>query len=278
MAATPLEIRRVRRIVQDVPDIDQALPIWARRTNPIVRRQLGPYWRVFPPEMQPILYWIGIQAGVILATLVIPMVYLPVLITVMVAGIGFPLMLYVYGRALVEIMDDSTSAMTREYRNDTIMLLRATPFTTREIILSKVSASIWRRMDAMTLTLVFTMVVGLPVILVLYMNRFPPEDVPYLAHTLAFFTFIASIVRIPLELFMVASLGVMLGATVRIRNSAFMSGLVFLFFYFLLLNLPRLLPLSWPLQLVVDAVLPVVLPPIIAVGSLYFAEKQIASD
>lgn len=272
------QIHDLQQAIDYTPTLDENYPIWARRSNPIIRRQLGPYWRVFPPDVEQIAYWLILQALIVGITLLLPLLYLPVMILVLVSAVMFPAMLLIYVRALVEVADDATANMTREYQNDTLTVLRSTPFSAREIVLSKITAPLWRRMDAMTLTIVFTMTMGVPLIFMTNVSAYSPEDYTATAHLMTVAVMLSSVVRIPLEMAMVAALGVTLAANTRLRNASFMATLVATFFYFLLLNMTRLLTLSWPLHLLVEAILPVLLPLVILVGCVVAAERKISDD
>lgn len=263
MTITNTQAQIARRIAHEIPDIDQGLPLWARRTNPIVRRQLGMYWRVFPPQVGPIAKWTGILSLVVLATIPYPLLFVIILTFLLAAMAMLPYAFYTYTAALAQIINDSVSSLVNEYKNDTMTLLRTTPLSTDEIVLSKISAAVWRRMDELDQVLSFALALGMPAIMMFYLGIWPPNEVPVVAQVLTIVTFAASLVRLPLEMFMVATLGAMMGAATHTRSSAFLGTAVMVFFYFLLLNLARLLSLPWTLQLVVDAVLPVVLPIVI---------------
>ncbi|MFW5748335.1 MAG: hypothetical protein ACOCYT_01845 [Chloroflexota bacterium] len=278
MSISQAQLEIARRLVNEVPDIDSQLPPWAQRTNPIVRRQLGPHWRMHPPELGPILWWFGIQAVLVLLTVHVPLLFVPVIIVLMISLFGMPVLLFHYARELINLSVDATTSMAREYQQDTLPILRATPFTTREIIMSKVAASVWRRMDIVGLTAAFTLTLGIPIILVNYLNWYSPAEMLYVAQGMTLITLAASLIRVPLELFMTAAVGVMMGATVRQRSNALIATLGLLFFYFLLINLVRLLPMSWPVQLFVDAVLPVVLPLVIGLGAVEAARYTLEAD
>src|SRR5690606_17127819 len=142
MALSQAQLSQARRLVQEVPDIDTRLPVWAKRNNPIVRRQLGSHWRVFPPELAPILTWFGIQSLIMLISIKFPLVFLLMMIALLIGAVLFPFLLYLYGNTLVQILRDSTHAMASEYEKDTMNVLRATPFSPREIFLSKVATSV----------------------------------------------------------------------------------------------------------------------------------------
>lgn len=263
MTITRTQAQIARRLAHEVPDIDQGLPMWARRTNPIVRRQLGMYWRVFPPQAEPIAKWVGILSLVVLATIPYPLLFVIILTFLLAALAMLPYAFVVYGKALLQIVGDAVISIVDEYKNETLTLLRTTPLSTTEIVLSKIAASVWRRMDELDQVLSFGLALGMPAIMMFYLGTWPPNEVPYVAQIMTIMTFASSLLRLPLEMFMVASLGMMLGAGTHVRSSAFLATAVVVFFYFLLINLARLLDLNWPLQLFVDAVLPIILPIVI---------------
>jgi hypothetical protein len=278
MPVSPIQLKLARRIAYEVPDIDQKFPRWAKRSNPIVRRQLGPHWRVFPPELAPIATWLTINTVIILATIQFPLLFLGIMIALMLAAVAFVPILLLYGRTLIDIMRDATHSMAQEYENDTINVLRTTPYSAHEIVLSKVAASIWRRMDELVDLIAYTLTLGVSIIVTLQLNLYSPEEMPYVAQIMSLILMVISVVRLPLEMFMVASIGVMLGSTVRSRHSAFMSGLVLLFFYFLLLNFMRFIPMGWPARLFVEGVLPIGLAIAVSYGCIMFTTKTLRDD
>lgn len=278
MSLTQTQREAARHLVHNVPNIDQALPTWARRSNPIIRRQLGIYWRVFPPQVGPIIKWFVIQSALLLLTIEYPILFVGILTFLLAALTILPYAFYVYLRAIGQIIGDATTSMVNEYKNDTLGLLRITPYSTPEIILSKISASFWRRLDDLDQVLMMALALGMPLIAIIYLTWWPPHETQFIAQGMTIVTFAASLVRLPLEMFMVATLGVMMGAATRQRSSAYMGTAVIVFFYFLLLNLARLLPLSWPLQLGVDAFLPLLLPVLITFASVHFTQYLINRD
>lgn len=267
-----------RRIAHEVPDIDTSFPYWARRSNPIVRRQLGMHWRTFPPQIGPLLKWfVGVSAAVLLT---IPYSYLFLFIlTILLAGmVLLPYAFYVYVRALAAIIADTSTAVASEFQNSTLTLLRTTPFSAMDILLSKVSAAVWRRMDELDQVLTFSAALGMPAILLFYLTYWSPTDYPGLPQIMAIINYAVALIRLPLEMFMVGSLAAMMGAATRMRSSAITSTAVLMFFYVLLLNLARYLDVSWPVQVIIDSVLPVVLPIIISYAALHAAFYFITRD
>lgn len=268
-----------RLAVNDVVSLDKSLPLWARRSNPIIRRQLGAHWRVFPPELRPIAIWIGYYIAFLALSLTgADFIFIFFIPFALVSAVVFPAILYLYIRSLGQVIADSATAMVTEYTHDSLTLLRTTPFNTMEIILSKISGTVWRRMDDLQDITTYTRTMGGMVILGSYIVLFNPANQPHVAQFLSLPMLIASLVRVPLELVMVASIATMLGAYTKSRNSAILATTIFAFFYFLLLLLFRFLGWHWSVQWVIDAVLPIVLPIGIIYGSLRMTQKAIESD
>ncbi|GAB4516931.1 MAG: hypothetical protein OHK0046_23020 [Anaerolineae bacterium] len=278
MAVTTSQASLARRLAEEIPDIDQGLPVWARRSNPIVRRQLKMYWRTFPPQPVPILRWFALQAGLVVLTVFIPLLFVILLTFLLAAMMLLPYAFALYARTLAYIAAESATALSDEYKNDTLVTLRVTPYSVMEIILSKVAASVWRYMDDFDQVLSFALFLSMPSVAILYLTSWPPQDYPLVAQFMTIVTFAACLIRLPLEMFMVSSLGAMMGAATHMRSSALLSAGVLGFFYFLLINLARLLPMGWVARLLVDAVLPVVLPLVISYVALRITHFFVARD
>ena len=267
-----------RRLAHEVPNVDENLPIWARRSNPIIRRQLGVHWRVFPPQPRPLLKWFGFFSAFVLLTVAYPFLFLFILTMLLAVAMLVPGVVYIYVRALSHIVADATQAIVAEFQNDTFTLLRTTPFSGREIVLSKITAAIWRRMGDLDLTMSMVAVMGAPPFLLFYLYLWPPEQQSGIAQALTVAAYGSLIVRLPLEMFMVSSLAVMMGAMTRLRSSAYSATITLVFFYFLLLNLAHFLEMSWQMQLFVDAILPIILPIVISIGAFTLACRAVTQD
>jgi hypothetical protein len=278
MSTQPLTLDN-RLATNDTVSLDKSLPLWARRSNPIIRRQLGAHWRVFPPEIRPIVNWVIIYAVFLGLSLTgSDLLYVLFVPLALVSAVVFPAVLWLYIRTLGQIISDSAGAMVNEYTHDSLTLLRTTPFTGMEIILSKISASVWRRMDDLQDITSYTRTMGAMVILGFYFLQFNAAAYPNVAQALALPMLIASLVRVPLEMVMVASVGVMLGAYTKSKNSAVLATTIFVFFYFLLLTLTRFLGWAWWLQWVIDAVIPVILSIGIIAGALMMTQRALEKD
>lgn len=258
----------IRNIVAKPVILDDRLPEWARRSNPIIRRQLGIYWRVFTPEIDNIVRWLMIQAAILLLTIQFPVLLTPILMIVLASFLILPGAFYFYFRALIGIIDDSVRAITSELRNDTLMLLRVTPMSLDHIILSKVAAAFWRRMEDLDNVLTLAVFLGTPMVVLVQILSYSPDQYPVFAQLMMIAAMFISIIRLPLEMFMVGMIGMMVGAATRRRSNALVGTATLVFFYFLLINLPRLAPLPIYLDIMVDIVLPLILPILISLISL----------
>ncbi len=267
-----------QNIVSQTNSIDDQLPGWARRSNPIIRRQLGMYWRVMTPEIDVMIRALLIQGGVMLATIYFPPLLTPLLMMVLASVLILPIAFTMYVQLIANVVDDSVSAITQEFQNETLMLLRVTPITLREIVLSKVMASFWRRMETLDNVLMLAVYLGMPAVLLTQILTFPPDKFPVTSQLLVIGIMVVSVIRIPLEIFMIGMLGTMIGTATRLRTPAVIATGVIVFFYFLLLNLPRLLGLPLGLHIIVEMVLPIVIPLLIITlslrGTLYMLRRD----
>lgn len=278
MTITQSQRDAAHRIAYDIPDIDSTLPNWARRRNPIVLRMLGEHWRVFMPEIKPLLQIFAYQTALVLATILFPWLYIVLLTFLLPAAMILPYAFYLYAQAIVRTIQFSSNGMAAEYEHDTLKLLRTTPFSTREIILSKMMAAVWRQADELDQILSYAAYITVPVLTTLYLSTWPPDDFNGVNQALTLTVFAASLLRIPLEVFMVASIGTLMGTYTRLRSTAFMAAMVLVFFYFLLVNLMRLVEMDWQMQIIVDAVIPLVLPIIITWVTISLTVQQIEQD
>jgi len=278
MSVSQAQRDAAQRIAHEVPNVDDTLPIWARRRNPIVLRLLGEHWRVFLPQIPPLLKSFLFQVVIVLLTAQFDWMYIVVLTFLIPMVVAVPYAAYIYLQALGRAISLSTTGMAEEYEHNTLRLLRTTPFSGRQIVLSKIMGAVWRQADDMDYLLYIAMTISMPIIMAVYLGTHPPEEIEYAAQIMTIFTFAASVIRIPLELFMVASLGTMMAAYIRSRSMAFLMTASLVFFYFLLINLVRFVPMPWTAQLFVDGVLPLLIPPLISLGAISFAVWQIERD
>ncbi|MBC8170420.1 MAG: hypothetical protein H7X77_02060 [Anaerolineae bacterium] len=275
MQNTALRASVIRQIVQARYEIDTNYPPWARRSHPIVRRHLGVYWRVMTPQIEPVAYWYLVQTALIFLTIPLPFLFTVILPMVIVSGALLPAGLVYYGQALFSLANDSSRSMVNEIENSTMPLLMATPYTVRELLLCKIAGALWRQSETFTLLLSLAAYSQMPTIVLVYLNRFPPAEYGILAQLFMAVVFATSILRLPLEIFMAATIGHWIGANTTGRHAAAASTMLILLFYFILINLPRLLILSPMGQLFIDAALPLIAPITITAGLLRLTEDEL---
>jgi len=226
-------------LIDDVEVDDRSpmdvLPYWARATNPIVRRHLGLYWRTLPPQFEPIFYITGTWIALILIGIILPFItdlattMIVVSVLVIPIGIGF------YIHAMCSVAANSAAAMSDEMRNKTMHLLMSTPMSLDQILLGKVAAAIWRKMDDLMLIVQAAAVFGPPLIIMHYAGLFPLRDSGLLSYALIIGMIIVSLLRLVLEPLMFGMLGVGIGAYVPYRSTAMTMSIALVGFYFLLM-------------------------------------------
>lgn len=256
--STPLTAQeKIRRIlVNNLYQIDQNLPRWARRSNPIVKRELGLYWRIMPPQADSVLRAFWVQALIIAATIPIPFLLTLLLPLTLVSFALLPYGLYLYAQLLYNIAGDASSSMVAEVENATLDVIRMTPVPTGHLLLSKLAGSLWKQSEPFTLVLAIASLTQVPSLFIIYANLYAARDFPATAQILTVIMFATSLIRLPVEAFMVGALGQWVGLQTSGRGAAQATAIGLMGFYFLLINLPRLIPLGPVGRVLVDGVLP----------------------
>jgi hypothetical protein len=272
---TSPDVRIVRAIERKPIELDKRLPRWARRSNPIIRRHLGMYWKTILPDAMFLVKIVLIQAGLVAATLPIPFLFDLALPTITASILLLPVAIYMYVQVLFAIGYATAVNVADEVRHDTFTLLRVTPINVQTILASKIAAAIWRQVENLGLLIIAAALFSLPILISQYASIWPLEQYPILSRLGMVLGLVVSLVRLVLEPFMVGALGVMAGAALRVRSSAVVATSLIAFFYFLSMNLIRFLKIPWPIQFAIEFVLPVALPLLIIWGSLKLAERFI---
>lgn len=254
---------QVVRIIKRGNDIDTGLPYWARRSNPLVRRELGMAWRTMLPEVGFLKQAFIVQAILVALTLPFPFLIELALPMVTAAIILLPFALIVYVRVMVIVGSAGARAMTNELQNDTLSVLRTTPYTLTEIIASKAAAAMWRQIEDLGLLMLGVALLSTPLLISYYGTMWPLDQNPLLARVAIICGLGVSIIRMLVEPFMVSVIGIFMGAALRTRSAATSGTLFVSGFYFLCLNLLRLIPMSWPIRYLVDFILPLILPALV---------------
>jgi ABC-type transport system involved in multi-copper enzyme maturation permease subunit len=273
-----VDVRLLTFLEQRKRDLDRRLPEWARRSNPIVRRHLGIYWKTLLPEARPLLTMYLVQVILVALSYPFPILFDLAMPMITASIILLPLAILIYGRLLIAIGVSSAEMIVDEQKKNTLTLLRATPIPLKDILLSKMAASIWRQVEDLGLLLMAALAFSLPLLILQYASLWPLDQYPVVARAAMALGLAASLVRLLVEPLMVGALGIMAGAALPYRNWARASVTVLTLFYFLLINLPRRLPMAWEMRAVVEIVLPLILPVLIAWVAFRLAHHALLRD
>ncbi|MCY4105762.1 MAG: hypothetical protein OXG02_03550 [Chloroflexi bacterium] len=276
--AMSLRDRLEAGLVDRANQVDQNLPAWARRGNPIVMRHLGGWYRAELPEVRHLLRLYFAQIFILLLSFVAPFVFV-IMIPFMTACLFLlPFGFYFYLRMLLQIMVDAVATVTEELRGNTLELLRTTPYELYEILLSKAASALWRQMGILSSLLLFVSIVSLPVLAVQVFSEWPLTEYPIVSRLALMSSLTSVLLRLLLEPMMIAILAIALGVSLPHRGIATVWTVSMMAFYYLLVNLPRMLPLSWPLRFAVEYALPVGLPILLTLIFMRYAIYALMRD
>jgi hypothetical protein len=259
-------------------ELDHRLPRWARRSNPLIKRQLGLYWKTILPEVSVLARIVLVQIGLVALSLLWPFLFDLALPTITAALLLFPIALYLYGHILFSIGSAAALSMVDDLRKNTFELVRTTPFSLESILASKIAASIWRQLENVSLLMLAVSVLSMPLLISQYATLFPLDEYPLVARIAMALGLVVSLVRLAIEPFMMGALGVLAGTAFPVRTSAVISTAVLAGFYFLLINLIRFIPMAWPLRFVAEFVLPVMLPLVVIWASMKITEHMLTRN
>jgi hypothetical protein len=256
-------------------ELDRTWPEWARRSNPIVRRQLGIYWKLMPPDFDLLGRYVGWQLVLVLLSLPVPFLLTLFMPAATVSLVVLPVAFYLHVQSLFRVGAMTTASVLDEVRNDSLDLLRLCPRPLHEILFSKAAAGVWRSIEDISMVLFAASLTTLPLLIILYDNWVGTNEQPVLARLAICAALIVSVVRIPLECALMASFGALVGTTVKLRGAAIMTTALLGVGYVAAVNLIRLPP--WPpgLRLLVELVPPIVFPLLLIPLCFSLAVRQI---
>lgn len=259
-------------------ELDRNLPRWARRSNPIVRRHLGGFLSAPLPQLDVLLRLYLVQASVVLLSILFPMLLELIALVGLVSFVIMPFIMAMYGWALFTIGRDATTALINERRTGALDTLRATPLTLQSILLSKVAASLWQQAINLETIIMATAIFSLPPITIQHATLYPPELYTVEPRLLTIIGLATAMFRVVLEPLMIGALGILAGTVADLRVTAITWVTVLGVFYFVLINLPRMLILTWSQRLIVESVLPVALPILITLVALAAARNLLQRE
>jgi ABC-type Na+ efflux pump permease subunit len=283
---------RIHARLTPVEPAAERMPYWTRSTNPIVRRHLGLYWRTLPPEVRPVLQALAVWSGLLLAGALIPATPFLIGSVIIVSLFVLPVALFTYAHVLVHIAINASAMMQEERRNDTLNLLMATPMTLEQILLGKVAAAVWRRMDDWILITYAVALTLPPVLYGFYMSPWESPGFVFALPLAVIAGLAATLLRLVVEPLMVGTLAVFIGAVVPYRSTAIIVsvalGAAYFFIYFMVARLPfiygavlrdgTVIPGSPALMRLFDFVLPAALPALITWTMLKLAVRVLTRD
>ena len=244
-------------------DIDRNLPVWARRTNPIIRRDLGSYWKTLTPDLGLVLRAYAIQLGLILISFAVPILFVLLMPTVTVTLVLLPIGLVLYGQILYRIAAAAATSVVRERANQTIDLLLIIPHPAQQTLYAKVAAAVWRQTENLSLVITGASLASLPLLIIQYDIFLSVNEHPLAMRLGLALALGVSILRVLIEPIMVGALGVLVGAALPARIPAIVTTVILSGAYFLILNLLRFAPLDEAGRVLVEIVLPCILPIVI---------------
>lgn len=287
---------RAREISRDgtYQNAEAKLPYWARSTNPIVRRHLGLYWRTVPPETRPFVVIYATWCAILGLGMLFPALLSLTMISFLAAIMIVPLAMLLYGHVLLTVSIQTADAMQQEMRNNTFNLLRTTPMSLQQIFLGKVAAALWRRMDDIVMIGQVVLAFSPPILFTVYTSLWS-ADFSMTAIQTPIATLVGTLVvfyRVVAEPVMIGAIAVFAGIVVSGRTRAITSAVVLGAFYFIILNLMSRLPTvrgfegvdgtvyppNISLIVLIDFVLPVVLPLVITYGLLTLSARIVQLD
>lgn len=275
---TSSELRIIRLIQRTKTEMDSHLPIWARRSNPIVLRQLGRAWKTILPEFSFLKKAVIFQFIMVIASLQWPVIFDLALPAITASILLFPFALFMYGHSLLVIGISASDAMTKELENDTFNLLRVTPFKLENILASKIAAAIWRQVEDLGLLITACAILSMPLLISHYATLWPLAHYPLLSRAAMLLGLITSLLRLALEPFMIGAVGLFMGIALRRRAPAVLGMLAVAFFYFLFINLLPYIQMDWQFHFLVEFALPLVMPLLIIWGSLMLSRWLITRE
>lgn len=268
----------IQQIVEEHYQIDVTFPVWARRSHPLVKRQLGIYWRGITPQFDVVAQWYLVQAVVLLLAYPVNFLWMIIIPLVIISVALLPLGVVYYLRMLYQLANEASQSMVTEIENATLPLILTTPYTLREIMLCKVAAVMWRQSENFSLVMSAIVFSQMPTVVLVYLNTLNPATHGFVSHVFMVAAFGVALIRIPLEATLASMLGLYIGTITNGRSTAAASTIALLVFYFTLINMPRLLPLPILALVLVDLVLPLVIPVLLIVGLLWLTERVISDQ
>lgn len=260
-------------ITQRDVEMDSFLPVWARRSNPVVRRELGLFWKRLFPDMTLI-------SKIIIGEMLLILLPIQFLLTVtlpiaMLGVVMLPALVFLYGRIMLTVVNAAAVSIVNATNNNTLDLLRVTPLSAKQIVLGKIAASVWQRVEDLDLILIGGIIFSLPFWVIHYVGAVPADEVTLFMRFITMIAIVHLPLRAMLEPFMFAAVALAAGAALPTRAAAVITAFSFMVFYYLALFIPLAAPLAFGVQFLLEIVLPILIPILVIAGAVRFAIWQI---
>lgn len=257
-------------------EIDEGLPRWARRSHPIVRRQLGAFWKLMPVDTRQIARLIALQFALLAAALVLPGLISLIMPISIVSLVVLPVALALHVRTLARVAALACTSMVSEREDNALELLRLTPLSLEEIVRSKAAAAVWREVESFGLVLLGLATSALPLALIVWDGWIGLGSQPAAVLLAAGGSLLVGVLRVPLEAMAASAIGLSVGAMARARITGRLASVIGLAVFLAAVNLLRLLPWPLPLRVLVELALPLAAPALLSLLCLRLLCWQIA--
>jgi hypothetical protein len=276
--SNPGVVTPTRSLFTGPVELDRRLPPWARRSNPVVRRHLGLFWKTILPEVGFLTRIYIAQIVIIALSLPIPFLLDLLAPTITATILLLPFALGMYIQTLVLIGYQSAVIMTAEIQSDNLTLLRVTPLSLRSILGSQVAAVVWRHVENLGLLIVAAGLLTLPILITVYAGQWPLADYPIVSRAAMMIGLGVAMLRLMIEPFLIGVIGTACGVVFKQRSQAVLATFLFTVVYFAVINLPRLIDLPPLLGFLVEFVLPLALPVGIIAGCFAVCRRLLERD
>lgn len=254
--------------------IDKNLPTWARRSNPVVRRELGVFWKRLFPNLSRLVKLLGIQAVFVM---LMPLGFL-ITFTLPVAVISIvivPVALFLYGRVIVSVVHGTGGAMVAARNQHTLDLLRVSMLSLRHIILGKIAANLWKRMEDIDTILLGIMLCGMPALAAYHVAPLRADEVTLGIRMLVVLGMAVLPIRLLVEPFMAGALAVAIGSVVPTRAGAVVTTLALMVFYYVCVLTPFMFRPNTLGVILFGVVMPLFVPVVTSLVAVTFAGWRI---
>jgi len=242
--------------------IDSDLPQWVRRSDPIVRRELGSDWKGLFPNLSFLGRLMLVQMGLMLI-LPLKVILILILPLALLFVCLLPMVIFLYIRALIRIIYRSSSSMVRAKNQHTLDLVRVSLVPLAQIIRGKVAASFWSAVGDLDFVLLGVVSFVVPYLSVRYLATLETDAFTWAIRAQMVLEMLSWCVRVFTEPFMFGALGVLFGTWLSVRSTPVMATLSALVFYY-----GMLVALHWGIDAhgvyhVVVVLIPMLLPPLV---------------